>query len=188
MSNYYIFGKRRTLFIVVSAFALLGMVVGYIFGYQIGAKKAYAREVILPAPKVISEPVTPINTAVEEVIEPEPLPATDEEINLLALITMAEAEGESDDGKRLVIDTILNRVDSGRFPDTIHDVIYAPGQFECTWNGRLSGCYVKDDIRQLVIEELRNRTRNDIHYFRAGHYHGFGKPITRVGNHYFSTY
>ena len=35
----------------------------------------------------------------------------------------------SDEGKRLVIDTVLNRVDSKYFPDTIHDVIYQKGHF-----------------------------------------------------------
>lgn len=47
-----------------------------------------------------------------------------EDIELIALVTMAEAEGECEEGKRLVIDTILNRVDSDYFPDTIRDVIY----------------------------------------------------------------
>ena len=41
------------------------------------------------------------------------------EKELLAVITMAEAEGESERGKRLVIDTVLNRVDSKKFPNTI---------------------------------------------------------------------
>ena len=36
---------------------------------------------------------------------------SDEELELLALVTMAEAEDESELGKRLVIDTVLNRVD-----------------------------------------------------------------------------
>lgn len=182
MNKNYIYGKRRTLFIVVSVFALVALVIGYISGYNVGIKKAYAKEALIPSEKIIEKPV------IETPIEPESLPATNEEIDLLALITMAEAEGEPEEGQRLVIDTILNRVDSSRFPNTIHDVIYAPGQFECTWNGRINRCYVKEDIRHLVLEELRTRTRSDIHYFRAGHYHSFGKPITQVGNHYFSTY
>lgn len=33
-------------------------------------------------------------------------PYTDEEIELIALVTLAEAEGECEEGKRLVIDTI----------------------------------------------------------------------------------
>ena len=49
-----------------------------------------------------------------------------EEIELIALVTMAEAEGEPEEGKRLVIDTILNRVDFGEFPSTVTEVIYQP--------------------------------------------------------------
>lgn len=55
--------------------------------------------------------------------EEEPL-MSQEDINLLAIVTMAEAEGESEMGKRLVIDTILNRIDSEQFPDTVSGVVY----------------------------------------------------------------
>lgn len=48
---------------------------------------------------------------VVEHIEEESYPMAEEDINLIALVTMAEAEGESELGKRLVIDTILNRID-----------------------------------------------------------------------------
>lgn len=113
---------------------------------------------------------------------------TEEEIDLIALVTMAEAEGEPEEGKRLVIDVILNRYDSPRFPNTINGVIYAKNAFECMWNGRVDRCYVRDDIRQLVLEEIESRTNDHIHYFRMSHYHNFGKPVVQVGNHYFSTY
>lgn len=43
---------------------------------------------------------------------------------LLAKIAMAEAEGESLETKVLVILTVLNRVHSGEFPDTINDVLF----------------------------------------------------------------
>ena len=36
--------------------------------------------------------------------------ASEEDIELIALVTMAEAEGEPEEGKRLVIDTILNSI------------------------------------------------------------------------------
>ena len=62
---------------------------------------------------------------------------SDEEIDLIALVTMAEAEGESELGKRLVIDTILNRVDAETHPNTVHDVIYQNGQFTSMTNGRV---------------------------------------------------
>ena len=43
---------------------------------------------------------------------------------LLARIAMAEAEGESTEGKAMVIRTVLNRVWDDDFPGTIEDVIY----------------------------------------------------------------
>ena len=43
---------------------------------------------------------------------------------LLAKIAMAEAEGEDLEGKALVIMTVLNRVWSEEFPDSIEEVIY----------------------------------------------------------------
>ena len=111
-----------------------------------------------------------------------------EDIELLALLTMAEAEGECDEGKRLVIDTVLNRVDSEHFPDTIYDVIYQPKHFSSIWNGRIDRCEVREDIYQLVIEELESRTNYDVIFFNAGRYSKFGVPMFQVENHYFSRY
>lgn len=113
------------------------------------------------------------------------LPMND--VDLLALITMAEAEGESEYGKRLVIDTILNRVDSDLFPDTVYGVIYQKGQFSPVTNGRLTRCYVREDIRQLVIEELESRTNYEVLYFNGGGFPSYGTPLFQEGSHYFST-
>lgn len=110
---------------------------------------------------------------------------SDEEIELIALVTMAEAEGESEEGKRLVIDTILNRVDSNRWPNTITEVIYQPNQFTSMWNGRVDRCYVREDICELVREELISRTNDEVVYFTAGGYGRYGVPTIQVGNHYF---
>lgn len=48
---------------------------------------------------------------------------------LLAKIAMAEAEGESTEGKAMVIMVVLNRVESKDFPDSIMDVIFDDGEF-----------------------------------------------------------
>jgi N-acetylmuramoyl-L-alanine amidase len=113
---------------------------------------------------------------------------SEDDISLIALITMAEAEGECSEGQRLVIDTILNRVDSDAFPNTIYDVIYQPGQFECVYNGRIHSCYVRDDIYQLVLEEMDYRYNYDVTFFRTCYYSEYGNPLFQVGNHYFSSY
>lgn len=112
----------------------------------------------------------------------------DEDIALIALVTMAEAEGECEEGKRLVIDTILNRIDYRSFPDTAYDVIYQPYQFSSMWNGRADRCEVQEDICQLVREELESRTNYEVIFFTAGYYSDYGVPMFQVENHYFSRY
>ena len=124
----------------------------------------------------------------ETVLPEEDLPFTQEEIELIALVTMAEAEGECEYGQRLVIDTILNRVDNSHFPDTVYDVIYQENQFSSMWNGRVDRCYVKDEIVDLVKEELKNRTDYEVIFFRTERYSDFGVPMFQVEHHYFSSY
>ncbi|MCG1024870.1 cell wall hydrolase [Dehalobacter sp.] len=52
-----------------------------------------------------------------------------EDVILLAKIIYAEARGESFEGQVAVGAVVLNRVESPKFPDTIREVIYQPGQF-----------------------------------------------------------
>ena len=199
--NVYLRNRyQMTIYIILVSVLCSGMI-GYFLGHYHGSKNIPLVEAKISSynPTTISsnedkpivlESISEIKSEepVEE-IKPEPrVSLTNEEIDLLALITMAEAEGESDKGKRLVIDTILNRVDHARFPDSVRDVIYQPGQFEALWNGRSSRCYVKDDIRNLVLEELETRTNSDVIFFRTGKYSDYGSPLFKVGNHYFSRY
>lgn len=111
-----------------------------------------------------------------------------DDMKLIALVTMAEAEGECEEGKRLVIDTILNRVDSIYFPNTVHDVIYQENQFACMWNGRVERCEVTEYILKIVAEEIESRTNNECVFFNSGEYSKYGEPMFNVENHYFSSY
>ena len=111
-----------------------------------------------------------------------------ENIRLLALICMAEAEGECEYGQRLVIDTVLNRVDSDKFPNSIYGVIYQKNQFTSMWNGRANRIKLTERFYKLAEEELRNRTNYDCIFFTAGQYSNYGRPMFRVENHYFSSY
>ena len=113
-------------------------------------------------------------------------PMYNEEIKLIASVTLAEAEGEGELGKRLVIDTILNRVDSDRYPDTVKEVIFQPHQYSVIQNGRINKCLPNDDVCRLVIEELNFRTDNRVIFFNADGYSVYGKPLFKEGNHYFS--
>jgi len=132
--------------------------------------------------------IVPVEVTSCEGVTVEPTHISEADIELLALLTMGEAEGESEEGKRLVIDTVLNRVDSPYYPDTIREVIYQPNQFSPMWNGRIERCEVREDICQLVREELESRTNYDVIFFTAGQYSKYGNPLFQVGNHYFSSY
>ena len=131
-------------------------------------------------------PMTATGEITECIVENDIYELSEDDIALIALITMAEAEGECEEGKRLVIDTILNRVDSSTWPNTVYEVVYQPSQFSCVWNGRVNSCYVSEDICNLVREELECRTNYDVVYFTAGGYGAYGTPLFSVGNHYFA--
>ena len=109
------------------------------------------------------------------------------DFELISLVVMAEAEGEPEEGKRLVIDSILNRVDSDIFPNTVREVIYQPYQFTSMTNGRVDRCYVKKDIYDLVVEEYKNRYNSEVIFFRTNHYSEYGEPMFKVCCHYFSS-
>ena len=71
-----------------------------------------------------------------------------EDERMLAKIAMAEAEGESVEGKALVILVVLNRVWSDQFPDSIKEVIFQKNQFSPVAEGGRywttepdAGCY-----------------------------------------------
>lgn len=65
------------------------------------------------------------------------LTLTNEDIELLAKVVWVEAQGESFEGQQAVAEVALNRLVSGEFPNTLHDVIYGEGQFR-------SAPYLKD--------------------------------------------
>ena len=153
--------------------------------------------------ETVPEPSPPYEEP-EQVEEEWPYPISQEEIELIALVTMAEAEGETELGQRLVtmaeaegetelgqrlvIDTILNRVDDSHFPDNVTDVIFQPNQFTSMWNGRVDRCYVKEELVELVKEELLERTNYECVFFTAGGYSDYGVPMFQECCHYFSSY
>ena len=104
---------------------------------------------------------------------------------LLAALIQCEAGGESYEGKVAVGAVVMNRVRSSAYPDTIHSVIYASGQFTPAMSGRLeevyngSGC---DSCRRAAEEALAGNTNiGEAKYFRrAGKREG-----VVIGNHVF---
>ena len=52
-----------------------------------------------------------------------------DDTELLARLVWLEARGEDDEGQQAVVQVVLNRLASGRWGDSLHKVVYAPGQF-----------------------------------------------------------
>ena len=152
--------------------------------------KTTEQPVSTPEPAPVPTP-TPLPTPIPT---PDPTPTpkkpdiSDEDLNLLARLTYREAGNEPVYGQRLVIDTVLNRVDHWAFPDTIKGVIYQKNQFSPAGSGSINNAPVLDSIVQLIYEELEDRTNYDVAFFRAGHYGPYGTPLFQVGGHYFCSY
>lgn len=94
---------------------------------------------------------------VQEVQEPAPvvlpeLNYTYDELELLAHLIEAESGGDSEVEMWYTGSVVLNRIKSGKYPDTLEDVIYQKGQYECTWNGHIEK--EPSDIAYEVAAEL----------------------------------
>lgn len=111
----------------------------------------------------------------------------EDELQMLAILVMAEAGNQDLEGKRLVVDVVLNRVDDSRWPNTITEVINQPYQFSPMRNGAFEKAAetVTDECFEAVALELESRLDYDIHYFQAGGY-GYGKAAYKHGDHFFS--
>lgn len=85
----------------------------------------------------------------------------------LAQLVEAEAGNQPFEGKCLVVDTILNRVESPDFPDNIHDVIFQDGQFSVIKNGawEKAAWNMKDSDYAAVMCEIQLHTNKDVLYF-----------------------
>jgi spore germination cell wall hydrolase CwlJ-like protein len=77
------------------------------------------------------------NAGIPDTIYTSAYNVTEEDAYLLACLVMAEAGGESYDGKLAVANIVLNRLNSGKYGSTISSVIYANNQFSVVKSGVL---------------------------------------------------
>lgn len=117
-----------------------------------------------------------------------PVAYPEEDIRYLAQLTIAESGNQTILGKRLVIDTVLNRVEHPNFPNTIREVINQTNQFSPVLSGSIHQYEPADEVVALIYEEIERRTDPDVIFFRAGDYGPYGVPMYKLGGHYFSSY
>ena len=110
-------------------------------------------------------------------------------LEYLACCVEAEAGNQSELGKRLVCDTVLNRFDSGKY-ETLYDVINEEHngvyQYSVVEDGSIFKVAPTEETYRIVAEEVENRTNTEVLYFRTKHYHTFGIPLFKEDDHYFS--
>lgn len=110
------------------------------------------------------------------------------EMELLAQLVQAEAGNQSLEGKRLVVDVVLNRVADPRFPDTVEEVIFQPGQFSVVNNGAFekAAWHMEDSDYAAVAIEYEMHTNEEVLYFNnCSKVCGTGTPF-KVGGHWFN--
>jgi len=140
--------RRRQKLIISSIFAIcaLGLTILLVIGTK---TRSGASGEPTEVPEVIRLDLPTVKTALDTAISPETIEPENsyprfsyskdwdaEDSYLLAKIAMAEAEGESIQGKTLVILVVLNRVHNADFPNTIQGVIFEENQFTPVINGR----------------------------------------------------
>lgn len=113
------------------------------------------------------------------------------DMELIAQLVEAEAGNQDLEGKRLVVDVVLNRVASDKFPNTVEEVIFQEGQFSVVRNGawNKAAYNMKDtDYEAVKLEyDSSERLNTDILYFNCNtQVAGTGTPF-KVGGHYFNT-
>lgn len=122
---------------------------------------------------------------VETIERPEPLfgQFTEREIDLMAQLVWHEAGNQDMVGKMLVADTVLNRMESDRFPNTVEEVIFQKGQY--TTAKVLGRVEPTIDCYGAVLSEIDGERYNtEVFYFGRGW--GCGTPLFKHQDHCFS--
>lgn len=78
----------------------------------------------------------------------------DSELEVLLRIVEAEAGGEDEDGKLLVANVVLNRVNSDKFPDTVADVVFQEKNGVVQFSPVANGSYEKVKISEGTIKAV----------------------------------
>ncbi len=95
-----------------------------------------------------------VATVSQDTCQPVPTWYTAEEQEMMGWIIQQEVRGGSLEHKRAVAEVILNRVKSPRFPDTIREVLLAPGQFTSVQNWYNRTYPPDEDTLQAVEDAL----------------------------------
>lgn len=131
-----------------------------------------------------------ITITTEHIVAPTPTPVattkpqefSKQDIALLERVTMSESGNQPFDGKVAVAQTVINRLHSGSFGDSISDVVYSKYQYSTADNG----C-PNDEVIAAVQKAINESPYpDDMIYFRQDYYHEWAVDYRKIGAHFFS--
>lgn len=111
-----------------------------------------------------------------------------EAVDALERLVQCEAASEDEDGRILVANVVLNRVDTGIWGDDILSVIEAPGQFGPVENGAYKVTEVDSSTKSAVISALSGEDLSQgAIYFQKSNAKNWGDKeyLFRYGSHSF---
>ena len=164
------------------------LVIGLIFGVSLFASRTFVSEAT--GYTEVGEYGRPFVIATEDSDEQIAEEIYLGELELLAQLVEAEAGNQPFEGKCLVADVILNRVESPDFPDTISEVIFQknPIQFSTVYNGAFekAAWNMKESDYAAVMYEVEMHENKEFLYFNnSPDVSGTGTPV-KVGGHWFN--
>ncbi len=116
---------------------------------------------------------------------------SEDEFIFLSSVVEAESDrSDSLDGRILIAATIINRVNSSYFPDSVNDVLVQSGQFSTVRNGHsvTQRTAYSDEAVLLAYEQIENgEIPTNILFFNCIGYN-YGTPYGLVDGNYFMQY
>ncbi len=108
-----------------------------------------------------------------------------DELRLLGALIYCEAGNQSYEGMVGVGAVVMNRVRSGAYPNTIHSVIYASGQFTPAMTGKVARVY-EGNVPEICLQAAQAALNGETTVGDATHFRRAGKREGYVlGDHVF---
>lgn len=108
-----------------------------------------------------------------------------DELRLLGALIYCEAGNQSYEGMVGVGAVVMNRVKSGAYPNTIHSVIYASGQFTPAMTGKVARVY-EGNVPELCMQAAQAAINGETTVGDATHFRRAGKREGYIlGDHVF---
>lgn len=109
-----------------------------------------------------------------------------DDVQLLGALIQCEAGGESYEGKLGVAATVMNRVRSGAYPNSVYEVIYASGQFTPAGSGKVAAV-MASGVSSQCLQAAQEAIDGASNIGSATHFRNVrsGKQGIVIGNHVF---